>query len=141
MKADFKRTRPDLLRQRLRAGETTSRCTIQQFDGTLDSSGQPDKSDDNWDNVAGMTGLACSDWSPRAGERRGNPLTAVKEQRIAILQGEHVITTETMRAVISKYGVVRGTYDILAAETYGLQQMPMASESPSTKLWLEAVGT
>ncbi len=138
MPEPFKRTRPDLLRQRLRAGETTSRCTIQQKGSTLDDSGQPSPT---WTDVSGMVGLACSDWSPRAFERRGNPVTAVQEQRIAILQGEHVITTETMRAVISRYGVVRGTYDILAAESYGLQQMPMASESPSTKLWLEAVGT
>lgn len=136
--AEFKRTRPDLLRPRLRAGEAQSRIKIEQKDSTLDDSGQPNPT---WTTVAGMDSIACSDWSPRGTERRGQALTSTKVQRIARLVGRHVITPNTMRATITRYGVSSGVYDILDSTNYNLEGGPQASAGLETELMLELVTT
>lgn len=139
MPETFKRTRPDLLRPRFRAGEATSLCLIEEKDSTLDDSGQPNPA---WTTVAGMDSIACSDWSPRSGkEIRGDSLTATKVDRIAKLIGRHAITPNTMRATITRYGVTTGVYDILDSTNYNVDGGPQASEGLETKLILERVTT
>lgn len=140
--AFFNPTPESKRRSRLRAGEATSRCKIEQFDGTLDSSGQPDdKNDANWDTVSGMESIACSDWSPQGAEIRGGSLTATRVDRVAVLLGRYVITPNTMRATITRYGVTTGVYDILDSPNYGLAGKPKPSEGLETKLTLERITT
>lgn len=107
-------------------GFFTSRCTISQFDGTLDSSGQPDETDANWDAVSGMTDIPCAEWSPSATERRGDSLTAGTVSRMALLAGEFSIIPATMRAVISSR-----TFNVLGSE--------LPSHGKTTRLQLELV--